>query len=1303
MPSFLTRYFNRRALRSKSRERRPARRPQVEQFEGRVTPTVILAPASIQTDIPPTSSHVQAQPGVAVLKLQSSDGNSWSNGYAIPDPNFGTPNQNPNDVYDALTGQTLPYEIAIRAIAVDSFQVYKDASNSTLLANVSYGGKNTLQVTVVTLQGYVQSINADGSLTSKFTNGVGALYQQPGGNSAFKQDDPSTWGAFPVVNGEPDVAHPNTPIAVFDLYSDDVRDALLPGTPIVTLFTGDQAVQANVNVGNIQPNGNGSTTTFGNYLFAQAGGANEPALPGSITSTLSATTYGTVNGGEFVDFPNITPNPDPEFLFAQIKEQLNQTFPTDVTVQNLDFFNAIFALDGFSNLGPGDSASGSYPGYAGTYGTGFATGVDQTGTANQSSTTYSPSGGVAFPGAIDIGSNFNGVESNTGPTNPLREVRPGYLGNPPPNQPTITTTPSPTSITLPGDGSTVTLSDTAHLTGGSSPTGSITFTLNMFDSSTNQYDIPVGSDTYTGVNGDGDYTTPNGVTLPTSGTVAGNYQWEATYNGDTNNSPASDDGDSAEDVTVNPASPQIATTASGNITLGTTAPTISDTLTLSGGYFPTGKVTFTLTGPGSFTYSQSDSVSSNGTYTASTTLPTSGTVAGTYTWSASYSGDANNNSTSEAGNSTNGEQTVVSPASPQISTKASDNITLGATAPTISDTLTLSGGYYPGGKVTFTLTGPGSFTYSQSDSVSSNGSYTASTTLPTSGTVAGTYTWSASYSGDANNNSTSEAGNSTNGEQTVVSPASPQISTKASDDITLGTTAPTISDTLTLSGGYYPGGKVTFTLAGPGGFTYSQSDSVSSNGTYTASTTLPTSGTVAGTYTWSASYSGDANNNSTSEAGNSTNGEQTVVTAASPSISTTASNPITLGTTAPTISDSLKLSGGYLPTGKVTFTLTGPGSFTYSQSDAVSGNGTYTASTTLPTSGTVAGTYTWSASYSGDANNKSTNEAGNSTNGEQTVVTAASPQIKTTSNPTGTVNVGDTAITVTDTIVVSNAYYIGGQSLTVTLTGPGGFSFTTSVKLTTTTGNGTYTVSDLLQPGTTQLGTYTWTVSYGGDVNNNSASDQGGQAEQFTLQNGVAKNEAATLGFWANKNGQKLLSSYTSALGYWLGTTYHNLFGNLAGTTQAASASGATIASYFMNIVKASASGVVYNTYAQALTVALDVWVTTTGLGWNGANQLPKSATSATYGFMQGFKGAGLGDIYYNVGNNGTSFGMKNNSNVKVSDLLSYFNSQTHSTGGGTPAAPTLPMFTFYGNNDPTLLNGANNVFSGITQTGDIT
>ena len=228
------------------------------------------------------------------------------------------------------------------------------------------------------------------------------------------------------------------------------------------------------------------------------------------------------------------------------------------------------------------------------------------------------------------------------------------------------------------------------------------------------------------------------------------------------------------------------------------------------------------------------------------------------------------------------------------------------------------------------------------------------------------------YVGDANNNAATDQGGVA--EQVIVAPASPTMTTTASPAVTLGTTAPTLSDSAVLAGGLNPTGSLVFTLTGPGGFTYTQTDTVRGNSTYTASTPLATTGTVAGTYTWSVTYEGDANNNAAIDQGGAI--EQTVVSSASPTLVTTASAAITLGTTAPTLSDSAVLSGGYFPTGSIVFTLSGPNGFSYMQPDTVNGNATYTASTPLATTGTVAGTYTWSATYSGDANNNAANDQG---------------------------------------------------------------------------------------------------------------------------------------------------------------------------------------------------------------------------------------------------------------------------------------------------------------------------------------
>ena len=107
-----------------------------------------------------------------------------------------------------------------------------------------------------------------------------------------------------------------------------------------------------------------------------------------------------------------------------------------------------------------------------------------------------------------------------------------------PPTPSLTTTPSPTIVQ---QGTSASLTDTATLSGGVSPTGTITFTL--YQGSTK-----LTTETVT-VHGDGSYTTPTAYALSASA-APGVYQWDATYSGDSNNSSTTDNNDPAEQVTV---------------------------------------------------------------------------------------------------------------------------------------------------------------------------------------------------------------------------------------------------------------------------------------------------------------------------------------------------------------------------------------------------------------------------------------------------------------------------------------------------------------------------------------------------------------------------------------------------------------------------------------------------------------------------------------------------------------------------------------------------------------------------------
>ena len=215
--------------------------------------------------------------------------------------------------------------------------------------------------------------------------------------------------------------------------------------------------------------------------------------------------------------------------------------------------------------------------------------------------------------------------------------------------PSISTTPSTTSTPC---SSTTVLKDTAALSGGDVPTGTITFTLY------NPSGTLVDTETVT-VNGDSSYATPTGYTLPKTGTVTGTYQWDATYNGDANNNSATDINDKSEQVTIGKANLTLVTTPNPTVVQAGNCVTLTDTATLTGGFGETGKITFTLYSPsGALLDTESVTVNGDGSYTTSHgySLP-SNAAPGVYQWDATYVGDGNNIAATD--NNDAGEQVMV--------------------------------------------------------------------------------------------------------------------------------------------------------------------------------------------------------------------------------------------------------------------------------------------------------------------------------------------------------------------------------------------------------------------------------------------------------------------------------------------------------------------------------------------------------------------------------------------------------------------------------------------------------------------
>ncbi len=296
-----------------------------------------------------------------------------------------------------------------------------------------------------------------------------------------------------------------------------------------------------------------------------------------------------------------------------------------------------------------------------------------------------------------------------------------------------------------------TITDTATISGTAPPGhvagGSVTFNAYSDSACTTQ----VFTNTKT-VSGFGNYTSD-----PYTTTAVGTIYWIASYTGDAVLPAASGTcGDANEASVVNKASPTIATTAipTTSVNIGDA---IHDTATVSGGFSPTGTVTFSLYRPGDINCSLAAIFTStvnlvsggatSGNYTTGVGVNLYG--AGTYRWIAVYNGDSNNNTATTACNDAN-ESNVVNPNSPNLSTAPTIKIIL-------SDSATLTGGISPTGTLTFklyentTCTGTPLFAPA-AVTVNGNGTYSSGDSPQFTRSGDTEFRWTVSYSGDANNN-----------------------------------------------------------------------------------------------------------------------------------------------------------------------------------------------------------------------------------------------------------------------------------------------------------------------------------------------------------------------------------------------------------------------------------------------------------------------------------------------------------------------------------------------------------------------
>ncbi|HEX6488122.1 MAG TPA: LPXTG cell wall anchor domain-containing protein [Candidatus Dormibacteraeota bacterium] len=467
--------------------------------------------------------------------------------------------------------------------------------------------------------------------------------------------------------------------------------------------------------------------------------------------------------------------------------------------------------------------------------------------------------------------------------------------------PSIATTASQTPANGIVIGTTGTVSDSATLSGGNNPTGTVTFNLygptgSGASAVCNDTDHVLGPFTEN-LNGVSASTGPHDFTPPAIGT----YYWTASYSGDTGNSASgpSGCGDAAESISVIQAtSATVTNLSSGTVSVGDQ---VSDSATVSGVTTnATGTVTFHVftdnacgtlatTGAGGDISAQpttaTDVNNGNGTISATSSLVTF-QKAGPYWWEAVYSGDANNIGSHSACDSepltvnaphlalaktTTDTAPVNAGTTINYTVTITNDATNGANAygVTVSDTVPTNGGLNwtvasTTGGGTWTLSG-GVLSFSDA-TLAAGDSASVTITSPTTAATCGVVSNSASAT------STNDGSPSIGPVNITVNCPTNTTTQLSATSISVGQTA---SDSAQVTGASpSAGGTVTFAVytdnacsaaATTGASGEIDAQPTTATDTNTGGTIKATSSKVtfqqAGTYYWQASYSGDSEHN----------------------------------------------------------------------------------------------------------------------------------------------------------------------------------------------------------------------------------------------------------------------------------------------------------------------------------------------------------------------------------------------------------------------------------------------------------
>ncbi|MCH8045147.1 MAG: cadherin domain-containing protein [Planctomycetes bacterium] len=189
----------------------------------------------------------------------------------------------------------------------------------------------------------------------------------------------------------------------------------------------------------------------------------------------------------------------------------------------------------------------------------------------------------------------------------------------------------------------------------------------------------------------------------------------------------------------------------------------------------------------------------------------------------------------------------------------------------------------------------------------------------------------------------------------------------------------------------------------------------------------------------------------------------------------------------------------------------------------------------------------------------------------------------------------------------------------------------------------------------------------------------------------VSGGDTATIGFWQNKHGQKLIAQGGTALAQWLTTNFGNVFGNAFD-----GASGADVANFYKDQLfkqKAKKSAGSAKVDAQFMAVALATYFTNVNLAGNSAADFGFSVTAT-----------GIGTKIVNVGTSGAAFDVADNTDLTIMQLLLATNSLTDTPDG---VAGFASIYDTNGDgiidaSEASLRSLANDIYSLINEQGDL-